>query len=64
MTVMLVRVQRMAVRGMGVMRGFLVITRLGVLGGLTVVFRGLFVMFRGLVMVFVNFVTVHRLLPC
>jgi len=64
MTVMLVRVQRMSVRGMRVMRGFLVIACLGVLGSLTMVFRGVFVMFRGFVMVFMNFVTVHRLLPC
>ena len=64
MTVVLLRVQRMSVRGMGVMRRFLVIARLGVLGSLTMVFRGVFVMFRGFVMVFMNFVTVHRLLPC
>jgi hypothetical protein len=64
MTVMLVRVQRMSVCGVGVMRRLLVIARLGVLGSLTMVFRGVFVMSRGFVMVFMNFVTVHRLLPC
>jgi hypothetical protein len=64
MTVMLVCMQRMSVRGMGVMRGFLVIAGLGVLGSLTMMFRGVFVMFRGFLMVFMHFVTVHRLLPC
>jgi len=64
MTVVLLRVQRMTVCDMGVMRRFLVIARLGVLGSLTIVFRGVFVMLRGFLMVFMHFVTVHRLLPC
>jgi hypothetical protein len=54
----------MSVRGVGVMRGFLVIAGVGVLGSLAMVFRGVFVMFRGFLMVFMHFVTVHRLLPC
>jgi hypothetical protein len=64
MTVVIVRMQRMSVRGMGVVRRFLVIAGLGVLGRLAMMFRGMFVMFRGFLMVFVNLVTVHRLLPC
>jgi hypothetical protein len=64
MTVVLLRVQRMTVWDMGVMRGFLVIARLGVLGSLTIVFRGVFAMLRGFLMVSMHFVTVHRLPPC
>ena len=64
MTVVRLRVQRTTVWDMGVMRGFLVIARLGVFGSLTIVFRGVFAMLRGFLMVFMHFVTVHRLLPC
>jgi hypothetical protein len=61
-------VQRMSMRHFGVMRGFFVISRLGVFRGLAmmlccplVVLRGLLMMFMDVV--FVNIVTVHCSLP-
>jgi hypothetical protein len=46
-----------------VMRGLLVIARLVMLGGLTMVFGGVFVMLRRLFVMLVNLVLCHSVLP-
>jgi hypothetical protein len=61
--------QVMPVSNFGMMRCFLVIARLVVLGGFTMVFRSMLVVVRGLFVMFVNVVlvqilVVHRSLPC
>ena len=61
--------QVMPVSNLGMMRCFLVIARLVVLGGFTMVFGRMLVVVRGLFVMFVNVVlvqilVVHRLLPC
>jgi hypothetical protein len=64
MTVVLMRMQRMTVRRMGVMGGFLVIACFGVLCRLTMVLCGVLVMIRSLLVVLVDIVIVHHSLPC
>jgi hypothetical protein len=65
---MLGGMQVMAMRHLGMMRGFFVISGLVVLGGFAMVLGRMLVMLRGLLVVFVNvvfveIVAVHRLLP-
>jgi hypothetical protein len=57
--VVIVGVQRVSVRHLGVVRGFFVIPGLGVFGGFAMVLRGMLVVFRGLLMMLVDFVAVH-----
>jgi hypothetical protein len=59
----LMSMQRMAVGGVGVMGGFLVIAGFRVLRRLAVMLGGVLVMLRGLFVMLVNVVTVHRWLP-
>ena len=56
--------QRVAVRHVRMMCSLLMISRLGVLGGLAMVLRGVLVMFRGLFMMLMDIVmTVHWTSP-
>jgi hypothetical protein len=59
----LMRMERMTVRRMGMMRGLLVVAGLGMLSSFTMMFRGMFVVFRRPIMVFVDIVFTHRYLP-
>ena len=52
-------VRRMAVGGMGVMRGFLVVAVIVVLGGLAMMMGGVLVVLRGGAMMFGAFVCLH-----
>jgi len=61
--VMLGRMQGMTVRHFGMVRGFLVIARLVVHGGLAMMLRLVLVMMRGMLVVLVNLVAAHRSLP-
>ena len=63
-TVMLVRVQRVTMRSMGVMRRFLVVARLGMCRRFAMMLRRMLVMRGGLLVMFMNIVTAHRPLPC
>jgi hypothetical protein len=63
MTVMIVGVERVTVRRMRVMRGFLVVTDFSMFGSFAMMFRCVLVMFRCLLVVLVNFVLAHRRLP-
>jgi hypothetical protein len=53
------RVRRMAVGGMRVMRGFLVVALFMMLSGFTMVMGGVFVVLRGAAMMFGAFVCLH-----
>jgi hypothetical protein len=64
MTVVLMRMQCMTVRRMGMMRGFLVIACPGVLRRLAMVLCGVLVMIRSLLVVLLDIVIVHHSLPC
>jgi len=57
------RMQRMAMRDLGMVRGLFVIAGLVMLRSFAMVFGGVLVVMRGLVVMFVNLVTVHRSLP-
>lgn len=61
---MLGRMQRMAMRDLGVMRGLLVMTALGVIGRFAMMLGCMFVMLGGLFVMFVDFVAVHNASPC
>jgi len=61
---MLVRVQCVSVRRVGVMGGLLVVACFGMFRRITMVLRGMFMMLRGHFVMFVNIVTAHRWLPC
>jgi hypothetical protein len=63
MIVMIGGMQRMPMSNLGMVRGFFVITGLGVLGGLAMVLCCMLVVVRSLFMVLVNVVTVHCRLP-
>jgi hypothetical protein len=61
---MFVGMQRMTMGDMGMVRGFLVIARLVMLGSLAVVLGRMLMMLRGFLMVLVDIVfAVHRALP-
>jgi hypothetical protein len=57
------RMQRMAVRDLGMVRSLFVIAGFVVLGGLAMMLGGVFMMVRGVLMVLVNVVTAHGCLP-
>ena len=57
------RMQRMAMRDLGMVRGLFVIAGLVMLRSFAMVFGSVLVVMRGLVVMFVNLVTVHRSLP-
>ena len=59
MFVMFIGVKSMTVGDLGMVRGFLVISRLVMFGCLTVVLRGQLVMLCGLLVVLVNLMVVH-----
>ena len=60
---MFISVKSMPVGDLGMVRGFLVISRLVMFGCLTVVLRGQLVMLCGLLVVLVNLMVVHASLP-
>src|SRR5262249_32421102 len=60
--VVLGRMKRVAVSNLGVVSGLLVISALGVLCRLAMVFRGVFMMLGGLFVMFVNLVRAHMML--
>jgi hypothetical protein len=62
--VMLMRMQRVPVRRMGVMRCLLVVARLGMCRRLAMMLRRMLVMLGGFLVMLVNTVTAHRSLPC
>ena len=61
--VMLGRVQRMAVRDLGMVRGLFVIAGLMMLCRLAMMLGGMLVMIRSVLMMFVNLVIAHGCLP-
>lgn len=58
--VMIGRVQRVAVRDLGMMRGLLVIAGLVMLGGFAMMLGGMLVVMRGVLVMFVNLMIAHR----
>jgi hypothetical protein len=61
--VVIIGMQRMAMRDLGVVRGFFVIPGLGVLGGFAMMLRRMLVVLGGLLVMLVDFVAVHFHLP-
>jgi hypothetical protein len=61
--VMLVRMQRVPMRRMGVMRRLLVVACLGMCRRLAMMPRRMLVMLRGFLVMLMNIVTTHRSLP-
>jgi hypothetical protein len=61
--VVIVGVQRVPMRHLGVVRRFLVISGLGVLGGFAMMLRCVLVVFRGFLVMLVDLVAVHFHLP-
>ena len=59
-TVMLMGMERVTVRCMGMMGGFLVGAGLGMLSSFTVMLRGMFVVLRRHLVMFVDIVFAHR----
>jgi hypothetical protein len=61
--VMLVRVQRVSMRRMGVMRRLFVVARFGMFRRLAMMLRRMLVMLGGFLVMLMNIVTAHRSLP-